>query len=241
MILAMFTVDAEVKTMYCRVVRQVQLRSLFPVLAGLFLLVLSPPLWSLNSQELSRITLLNDTGHNISKVFYSPKDSLRWGPDILGTKDFPYGTESSFYVHYEGDSASFDLLAIDEHGDMYLLESVIVKDGSRNAAIFGIRNRTKAYRQLVVAHIYLTNATNRVVSYLFFAPDDSNNWGFDILDDSTSLQSGASLLFSIPVGSNPAIFEILAISKDKTVVQRRVSLSSANTEVFLDITLADLQ
>jgi len=206
-----------------------------------FLCLLPVAANALNSQELNRVTFLNETGRSIVRLFTSAKDSRVWGPDLLGGKRLKYGAFSSFYVQYRGDHAAFDLLAFDDHNDAYLISGFEVVEEHANVVEFSVHHILKQAPKLELVQLYLTNVTNRLVSYLFFAPEESSHWGFELLDDSTSLESGASLVFSVPVGKKEHGFEILAIGKDQTIIQRRVSLSAPKGDVFLDLTLSDLR
>jgi hypothetical protein len=199
-----------------------------------------PWLSALNSQDLNRVTFVNETGKRLVQLFVSPRDSQQWGPDILLRKVFDYGSIRDYYVNYEGVKTAFDFLAFDERQNAYLIEAFEVRDNVSNVVNFTVQNALRYAPKLTLVNVFVTNATNRVIAYFFFSPIDASDWGFDILNDTNSLQSGGSVVFAVPVGQKATTFELLAVGKDQTLVQRRISLSASKGDTFLDFTLSDL-
>jgi hypothetical protein len=91
-----------------------------------------------------------------------------------------------------------------------------------------------------ICRVYVTNTTNRVFSYLFLAPEESKAWGFDILNDSSSLGPGESMVCAVPVGPRLQRYEVLALSRDQALVQRQIGLQDTKPEIYLDLTVGDL-
>ena len=209
--------------------------------SGLLLLLLFGELAAaLSSQELSKVTISNETGVTLRYLFTSPSDSKVWGPDILGSRSLKFGSVDSYYIHYAGSHARFDLLALDSDNDAYLVEGLLMVEARDTVLQIGRGQYIGPYRSMKISHIYVTNATKHSFSYLFFSPQESKSWGFDILNDTTSLEPGDTISFAIPVGRASTRFEILALSREQAIVQREVVLNVNKPEVYIDFTVSDL-
>lgn len=209
-------------------------------LCVLVMAVSAQSLSALSSQELSRVTFVNETGVSIRYLFSSSTGTSKWGPDLLGPRSFAYGASISYYLHYRNSHEFLDFLALDKDGDAYLIQGRKIVDGTDPVVRIGRGNYIGSYRDFRTTRVNVTNATNRSFSYLFFAPKEAKDWGFDLLNDSTTLESGDTLSFAVPVGTKDQLFEILVLGKDQTVVQRQVSLAVSKPEVYIDITFNDL-
>lgn len=196
--------------------------------------------FALSSQELSKVTISNETGLTLRYLFSSPSDSKVWGPDLLGTRSLKFGGVDSYYIHYAGNRARFDLLALDSDNDAYLVEGLLMQEGRDTVIQIGRGHYIGPYRSLKISHVYVTNATKHSFSYVFFSPQESKSWGFDILNDTTSLEPGDTISFSVPVGSKSIRYEILALSREQAIVQREVVLSINKPEIYIDFTISDL-
>lgn len=208
-----------------------------------FLLLFLVPilgLSALSSQELNRVTFLNETGRNVDHVFFRSEDSSFWGVDILGQRGFPYGTMLGFFVHYYGDKVRGEFMVFDDLGRAYHIKNFMFSEEKPNVVEISVRDRLPYQDMFDCVRVYVTNTTNRLVSYLFMAPEKSAHWGIDILHESASLESGASVMYLVPAVNENRYFEVLAITKDHAVVQRRLQISMKRQDVFLDFTVDDL-
>lgn len=196
--------------------------------------------FGLSSQELAKVVVGNETGKTLRYLFSSPSDSQQWGPDLLGAKSMRHGTALSYFIHYPGNRARFDLLALDTENYAYLVEGFAMQEGRDTVIQLTTRHCIGPSRALAISHVYITNASKYSFSYLFFSPERSSSWGFDILNDRSNLEPGESLSFTVPVGEKPYDFEILALSREQAIVQKQVRLSQAKPQVFIDFTVDDL-
>jgi hypothetical protein len=212
----------------------------FACLAGAVLFLGGAPAAAMSSQSLLRVTLRNDTGVTIRYLFAAASDTQLWGPDLLGSRDFAYGKIESFFLHFPGRTACFDFLALDARGDAYLIEGMRFSEDGDAIIRLGRDRHIGPHPGLKICRLYLNNASNRRFSYLFFAPEESKAWGFDILNDSTSLGPGDTLSFAVPVGSKPQRYEILAMSQDQSLIQRQITLQDTKPDIFIDFTISDL-
>jgi len=202
--------------------------------------IVAPGAWALSSQELSKVTISNETGKTLKYLFTSPSDSNIWGPDLLGARALKYGGVGSYYIHYPGNKARFDLLALDTLNDAYLVQALLVIEGQDTVVKIGRIQYIGPYRNLKISHVYVTNVSKHSFSYLFFSPEESASWGFDILTDTSTLEPGESISFSVPVGKKSQRYEILALSREQAIVQRQVVLSEDVPQIYIDFTISDL-
>jgi hypothetical protein len=212
----------------------------FACLALVALCLGAAPAAALSSQSLLRVTLRNDTGVTIRYLFAAASDTQLWGPDLLGSRDFGYGKIESYFLHFPGREACFDFLALDARGGAYLIEGMRFSEEGDAIIRLGREKHIGPHPGLKICRIFLTNASNRRFSYLFFAPEESKAWGFDILNDSTNLGPGDTLSFAVPVGAKPQRYEILAMSQDQALIQRQIVLQESKPDIFIDFTISDL-
>ncbi len=196
--------------------------------------------FGLGPQELSRVTFVNETGNTIKYLFASASEAQEWGPDLLGDKEFIYGDNLTYFVHHEDDCALFDFYAIDSLDNAYIIQSVKLCQKGDAVMVVTVSDFVARKRHVQISRVFLTNATNSSLQYVFFAPSKTRHWGFDILRSDMSLEPGATIEYAVPVGTKNSQFDILAIAKDRTLIQHNLELSASKPAVYIDFTVEDL-
>lgn len=197
--------------------------------------------FALGPQELVQVSIYNETGRALKYVFASPSGSDYWGPDLLGNRNLGFGQMLTFLLHFQGDHAYFDFLAVDEANNSYLLPGRCFYDQEKQGlVIFGIKDHKGQLPPQALCRVYVSNASNRVFSLVFLSAEDSQDWGFDLLSDSATLLPGASISFSLPCGERKTMFELYAMAEDSSYCRKRVPISREHTELFVDLLNTDL-
>ena len=77
--------------------------------------VLSGAATAVSADDFHRVTmtLTNNSGYMIERLYLSPVDSGVWGPDVLGAQVFPSGYEETIWT----PRGHYDLLLVDQFGD----------------------------------------------------------------------------------------------------------------------------
>ncbi|MDC7219889.1 MAG: hypothetical protein PQJ59_08115 [Spirochaetales bacterium] len=172
-------------------------------------------LFAFDSGELNRITLVNNTGSDIWYLFLSPGDSDDWGFDILGSEYFfEDGGELSFYIHYPDYENEFDIMAIDEGGNPYVLYDELISDSGEARIILDDWDREENLGTLEFIEIYFTNETDYEMYYLFASPGDSIMWGVDMMDDGQTLMPGEDLNLLALYYEGSFRYDIMAVDGD---------------------------
>jgi len=97
-------------------------RPVSAAIATALLLCVAQPAWSLDR----RVTIVNNTGYDIVRVYGSNTGSDSWEEDILGEDVLPSG--SSVAINFDDASGycKFDFKAVFEDGDELVKEGVNV-------------------------------------------------------------------------------------------------------------------
>ena len=94
------------------------------------LALFSAPAFAFDSDNLNSVTVYNETGFDIWYLHVSPEDSEGWGADVLGSeRTLDDGEYLGFYILYPNECNSFDIMAIDEDGDSYIIWDYEFCDG----------------------------------------------------------------------------------------------------------------
>jgi hypothetical protein len=212
-------------------------------LASLLLVVVSAvSVFAFDPEELNKITFTNNTGTNIQMIFLSPSDSEYWGPDLIGAdyvlKD---GGSIGYYVHYPKDTATFDIMAVDDKGNKFEVRDFGFIDGEEATVKLTKKNLKSGAPDFTLATIHLENVTGYEIDYLFVSPGDSDSWGVDLLDEETVLADGDSHSIVIPVGKNKVTYNLMAVDEDNDEYQFDITLDpSKKKEFFWSIEESDL-
>jgi hypothetical protein len=187
--------------------------------------------FAFDPDELNKITFTNSTGKSIQTIFLSPSDSGEWGPDIIGA-DYHLGNGKSigYFVHYPGSSFTFDIMATDEDGNTFELYDYKMTDGKTAAIAFNKKNLNASAEELSFITLYVENATEYEIDYLFISPSDSEAWGVDLLDEDTVLAPGEIASYIIPIGDSPVDFNVMGVDEDNDAYTFDVTLDPADGE-----------
>lgn len=182
-----------------------------------FLLLMIPVLGlsAFDDSVLNKVTFINKTGADIWYVFLSPGDSSEWGFDILGSERvLEDNSILSFYISYPDYENHFDIMAIDEDDNTFILfDQLISDDGEANIIITdGDLEDDNPYMDLLT--VEFENQTDYTMYYIFASPSDSNMWGVDMMDDEQFLDPYTTLSLEVPYGDEDISFDVMAVDED---------------------------
>lgn len=211
--------------------------------AGVVLaVVLAAPLaFALDPDELNQITFENKTGDEIQYLFLSPGDSEYWGTDVLGaTRTLGDDKEVSFFIHYPNKCNNFDIYASTANGRAYLLYDYEICDGKESKVRFTRRNLDAEAPKFTYTTVNVRNGTDYEIRYLFFSPADSDMWGVDQLDTSTTLSPDEALSVLLPQSKQAVRYDVQAIDEDEDTYSFVVEIDPARSEHTYVIEPGDL-
>ena len=218
--------------------RQFTRRLVFAVI----MLMIAVSVFGIDPANLNRVTFINNTGYDLAYLFFSPGDSDYWGADILGTtRTLAGGEKIGFYIHYPEFSSTFDVLAIDEDGDAYLIWNYEISDAEPAVIEVTLDNLEGGYDLPQLATVNLVNQTGYDIWYIFFSPGDSDMWGVDMLDDETILEDGDAVSLFVPVTDVATRYDFQGVDVDEDTYQFWVEISDSDLEYTWAIEFSDLQ
>ena len=89
------------------------------------------------SQNLPRITIVNNTGYTFYYLYVSPTASDVWGRDVLGSRVLRSGYEFGVTLPHPTDvTNTYDIMAVDVDGDSYTKWNVLVRPNQRIEFVF---------------------------------------------------------------------------------------------------------
>ena len=205
-------------------------------LAVALLVLAAEGAFGIDPTDLNRVTFMNSTGNEIIYLFFSPGNSAEWGANVLGTtRTLVSGQGLGFFIHYPENAAGFDFLAIDEHGDAYLIWGYEISDAGPAVVEITLADLEGGYDLPDLATVELRNETGYDVWYVFFSPGDSLTWGIDMLDDETILESGDALSLFVPVGAGPVRYDVLSVDEDLDLYEFTIEISRSNLSYTVPI------
>jgi len=186
-----------------------------PILIILLAALLGAPLFGYDDSYLNRITFINKTGRDIWYVFLSPGDSDYWGFDILGSERM-LGDNSllSFFIDYPDYENYFDIMAVDEEGNAFILYDELISDDGESDIIIGEGDLSEEYGDLSFVKVEFTNDTDYEMYYTFVSPSDSSMWGVDMMDDEQTLAPGDILSLLALHESGVISYDVMAVDTD---------------------------
>jgi hypothetical protein len=209
--------------------------------AAFFLALIAQSSLAVSPDELNLITFENKTGGDISYIFLSPGDSEYWGSDILGsTRVLSDEEELGFYIHYPNRCDNFDIYAVGENEEAFLVYGYEICDGKEAKVELTRRNLDAAAPNFEYTNVTITNATDYEIVYLFFSPGDSQVWGVDQLDQSTTLAKGESVSVLLPVGNEVVRYDVQAVDEDNDTYTFFVEINPKLEEHAYSIENSDL-
>lgn len=189
---------------------------------------------ALDPATLGRFTLLNHTGFDLHHIFLSPADSEKWGADILSAvvheSLLPAEDVLNFYVHYGDSPILFDILAIDEDGDCYVMRDI---PGQDNLYLAIGREHYKKMRTVPGGRLVLTNVADRDMWFMFISPGDSAVWGADLLTDEGLFQVGESISLTLSEGE----YDFLGLTETGEIYYRELRV--LEDTLFVEINADD--
>ena len=156
-------------------------------------------LGAINPDNLNSISFRNRTGADIEYLYLSPGDSEYWGTDILGAENILLDGEIiEFFIHYPDRCNEFDIMAVDEFQDAYIIFDYEICDGTEENVRFTSNDEVETASDLDLMQIDLSNDTGFEILYLFVSPADSEMWGVDQMDAETTLADGGTISLLLP-------------------------------------------
>ncbi len=196
---------------------------------------------AVDPDELNRITFENNTGYDFHYLFLSPGDSEHWGTDILGSSTIMRdGDVRGFYIHYPDRCNTFDIMAIDEDDDAYILWDYEICDSKSEYIEFTLADLNDDAPDFDLVTLNLRNDTGYDMVYIFFSPDDSEMWGVDQLDDETILRTGETLSLLLPATSKRIGYDVHTVDEDEDTYTFSVEIDNGRSEWTFPIELSDL-
>ncbi len=209
------------------------------ILALLVAACVITPAMAEEDSGLTTVSIVNDTGTEIYNIYFSPEDASVWGPDLLKSdQTLEDGDSHEFNVLFENDSFSFSLMVVDEDDYSYTLTSQVLQKGQANT--FTI---TRAIRgdtvNLNLIKVTLENTLDYDIYYLFVSPDESAEWGPDILASDQTFDAGESISFFVPV-TKEYKYNVRAIDEDGDSYSFNITLRPKSSNPVWEIEASDM-
>ncbi len=207
---------------------------------SLIILLLIVPLFgafSFDSETLNRITFVNKTGAEIWYIFLSPGDSEEWGFDILGSsRSIEPKSKLSFYISYPDYENLFDIMAINEDGDTFILYDEPINDDEEARIVISTDDLDSESPDFDLLTVDFFNDASPI-HYFFVSPQDSGMWGVDMLDDETILEPDEILSLLVPAREGDISYDVMCIDEDNDEYQFTLNVNPdyADEEGIIDI------
>lgn len=210
------------------------------VAALLFLGLLVSQTFGFDEDYLNLVTFENLTSQTIEFIFLSPGDSEYWGPDILGSERVLEEDDSlGFWILYPNECDDFDIMAIGEDGDTFIIYDYEICDGSAEIIEFVNKDLTEEAPDFYFVDIYFQNETIPIY-YIFISPSDSEMWGVDYLDETTILDTEDYARFLFPASEEATTYDLLGVDEDGDEYQFSFDIDSDSNELVFAIEISDL-
>ena len=180
----------------------------------LLLLLLPMLIFAFDPGWLNNVVFFNGTGNDIEYIFMSPGDSDFWGPEILNSERILETRDDlGFYIFYPDECNDFDILAIDSNGDALYIYDYTICDGVEETIAFSKRDMSEEepYFDFMTLDIY--NEIETEIYYIFVSPADSNMYGVDLLDETTTILPDDYLSLLIPIGDDEVDYDVMAVDE----------------------------
>ena len=171
-------------------------RGNFQAICILYILFLAPFLTSLFAQENASVTIVNNTGYTIYRVYISQTASNSWGSDRLGSNQVLYNNQSvSLRLPYPLNVVNrYDIKLQDSDDDSYIKNNVPVSANSRIVFTLSDMNvgntSTTSYNG---PSITIVNNTGFTIYGVYISSNASDSWGSDRLASDQVLRDGQSI------------------------------------------------
>ncbi len=208
----------------------------------LFLLIMPVLLFAFDPGWLNNIVFFNGTANDIEYIFMSPGDSDFWGPEILNSERVLESRDNlGFYIFYPDECNDFDILAIDSNGDALYIYDYTICDGIEETIAFSKRDMAEEepYFDFITLDIY--NEIETEIFYIFVSPADSNMYGVDLLDETTTILPGKYLSLLIPMGEDEVDYDVMAVDEYNDTYSFTYTISQEyGTEQEVAIEMSDI-
>ena len=155
------------------------------------------------------------TYRDIWYVFLSPGDSGEWGFDILGSERVLEDNNLlSFYISYPDAENYFDIMAIDEDGNTFILFDELISDDAEANIFITDGDLDDDNPDMSFIEIEFENQTDYEMYYIFVSPQDSEMWGVDMMDDEQTLGAFETLSLLAPYGEDEVSYDVKAVDED---------------------------
>lgn len=210
---------------------------------SLMTLLLSQALFAFDPEELNKVTFKNSTSRTITSIFFAPSDSGDWGPELLGAETTLDARASrSFLIHYPNATGAFDIMAIDENGKTLVLMGFVMEDGKEAVVNFTAKNMKEDMPELEFMTVNVKNSTGYDLYYLFLSPADSEAWGADVLDETSTLDKGKTISLLVPASGSAVEYNVMASDEDGDLYLIDITLDPAKgSEWNVTLDIGDLQ
>ena len=208
----------------------------------LLIFILPVLIFAFDPGWLNNIVFFNGTNNNIEYVFLSPGDSEYWGPEILNSERvLESRSDLGFYIFYPDNCNDFDILAIDSNGDSLAIYDYTICDGVEETIAFSKRDMSEEepYFDFITLDIY--NEIETEIFYIFVSPADSNMYGVDLLDETTTILPGDYLSLLIPVDEGDVEYDVMAVDEYNDIYSFSYTISMEyGTEQEVAIEMGDI-
>lgn len=208
----------------------------------LLFLIIPVLLFAFDPSWLNNIVFFNGTANDIEYIFLSPGDSDYWGPEILNSERVLESRDNlGFYIFYPDECNDFDILAIDSNGDALYIYDYTICDGIEETIAFSKRDMAdeEPYFDFITLDIY--NEIETEIYYIFVSPADSNMYGVDLLDETTTILPGEYLSLLIPMEEDEVDYDVMAVDEYNDTYSFSYTISQEyGTEQEVAIEMSDI-
>ena len=210
----------------------------------LYILFLSPFLSSMSAQSTSNnpsVTIVNNTGYTVYRVYISPVASDSWGDDRLASNQtLSNGQSVSLRLPHPTNVVNrYDIKLVDKDGDSYTKTNVLVSSNSRIEFTFGdfssndssssSNTSTTTYNG---PSITIVNNTGYTVFNVYISQTASESWGEDRLGAFQVLANGENISLRLPYPTNVVNrYDIRLKDSDEDTYTKLNVLVSANSRI----------
>lgn len=206
-----------------------------------WLLLAATSAWAIEPADFTLLTVVNRTGRSIVHLFASPRESRFWGVDTLLRPDrIDPGEARSFYLSRTG-SGAFDLLAVDEAGDAFIVWDHLTGHGSVTRVELTAANRESGYDHPRYTALRVENRGETDIWYLFVHPDDVPSGGIEILGATMILERGETISITVPILAEAVRYAVIGIDSGGHRLRTSVSLTSWTTSGTIRLGAAEPQ
>ena len=206
------------------------------ILFLIIILIATSGLYSFDEDYLNKVSFINNTGGDIWYLFLSPGDSEYWGFDILGSeRTIEDNNLLSFYILYPDSENYFDIMAIDEDGNSFILYDQLISDDEQCNVIISEGDLDDGVQDFGFVQVDFENQTDYEMLYIFVSPSDSAMWGVDMMDDEQTLLSWETLSILAPYSDEITSFDVMTVDEDLDEYQFSLEIDPVYIDPIEDV------